>query len=356
MGNGRIQTDIWEDKRALITQLYKEEEWPLKQVIKMVQTREFRPREAQLRARLKKWHIRKPSRKKYTGRKRRLLHSEDHLEGHVSSECGSDSEEDSNPSHPLDGETAIAAPEVSACCLPSEQQHAWEYYPPVGDIWSPRSRPPFCTTSSSREAAEQESSLSPAINFHPEVYLPQAPPSNKHVGLGLDLEKLLFATATGNEAMHQSSWHAIDRDIQGHPLHQEGGQPRVKPSTRAFPGNNLEVGGTIVPSGLPSPTGLGNTPKSGLEPWEKRGFSTPLAQYRAGLALCREAIPQLAKQEWARLRQQLDEEYEQRMVRTPVANDEKNTHFYHVPLDPQVPVASDEELRRWLSWGNCHKI
>jgi hypothetical protein len=46
MGNGRIQTDIWEDKRALITQLYKEEEWPLKQVIKMVQTRDFRPRYA----------------------------------------------------------------------------------------------------------------------------------------------------------------------------------------------------------------------------------------------------------------------------------------------------------------------
>jgi hypothetical protein len=313
-------------------------------------------REAQLRARLKKWHIRKPSRKKYTGRKRRLLHSEDRLEGHVSSECASESEEDSNPSPPLDGETAIAAPEDSACCLPAEQHHAWGYNPPVSDIWSSHSQPHFCTTSASREGFGQDSSLSPAMNFHPEDNPPQAPPSNKHVGLGLDLEKLLFATATSNKAMHQSSWHALDRNIQGRPLRQEGSQPRVKPSTRTFPKNNLEVGGAIVPSGLPSPTVVGNTPKGELEPWETCGFSTPFAQYRAGLALCREAIPRLAEQEWARLRQQLDEEYAQRKVRTPGANDGSNTPFYHVPLDPHVPVASDEELRRWLSWGNCHRI
>ncbi|KKK13554.1 hypothetical protein ARAM_001720 [Aspergillus rambellii] len=65
-----IPPDIWETKRLLITKLYKEEEWPLKQVIKLVQTRDFHPSESQLRSRLKKWQITKPSRKKYDGSRR----------------------------------------------------------------------------------------------------------------------------------------------------------------------------------------------------------------------------------------------------------------------------------------------
>jgi hypothetical protein len=39
-----ISPDIWENKRILITKLYKDEEWPLKQVIKLVQTNDFHPR------------------------------------------------------------------------------------------------------------------------------------------------------------------------------------------------------------------------------------------------------------------------------------------------------------------------
>ncbi|KAL6231437.1 hypothetical protein BDW75DRAFT_233624 [Aspergillus navahoensis] len=65
-----ISPDIWETKRMLITRLYKDEEWPLKQVIKLVQSRDFHPSESQLRSRLKKWHITKPSRKKYDGSRR----------------------------------------------------------------------------------------------------------------------------------------------------------------------------------------------------------------------------------------------------------------------------------------------
>ncbi|KAL2860976.1 Clr5 domain-containing protein [Aspergillus lucknowensis] len=65
-----ISPDIWETKRMLITKLYKDEEWPLKQVIKLVQTPDFHPSESQLRSRLKKWHITKPSRKKYDGSRR----------------------------------------------------------------------------------------------------------------------------------------------------------------------------------------------------------------------------------------------------------------------------------------------
>jgi hypothetical protein len=39
-----ISLGVWESKRALITKLYKEEEWPLKHVIRVIQTDTFRPR------------------------------------------------------------------------------------------------------------------------------------------------------------------------------------------------------------------------------------------------------------------------------------------------------------------------
>lgn len=39
-----IPSDVWEKKRALIAKLYKEEEWPLKQVIKQIRSEDFNPR------------------------------------------------------------------------------------------------------------------------------------------------------------------------------------------------------------------------------------------------------------------------------------------------------------------------
>ncbi|KAL4930559.1 uncharacterized protein BDV17DRAFT_41177 [Aspergillus undulatus] len=57
-----ISSDIWEEKRALIAALYKDEEWPLKQVIKKIRSENFNPSETQLRSRLKKWRVTKPSR------------------------------------------------------------------------------------------------------------------------------------------------------------------------------------------------------------------------------------------------------------------------------------------------------
>lgn len=78
-----IPSDVWEKKKALIARLYKDEEWPLKQVIKQIRTKDFNPRfvcpsapsilwdpclfiiarsETQLRSRLKKWRVTKPSR------------------------------------------------------------------------------------------------------------------------------------------------------------------------------------------------------------------------------------------------------------------------------------------------------
>lgn len=80
-----ISSDVWEKKKAVIAKLYMEEEWPLKQVIKQIRSDDFNPRfafyillglssdsifgtniastsETQLRSRLKKWRVTKPSR------------------------------------------------------------------------------------------------------------------------------------------------------------------------------------------------------------------------------------------------------------------------------------------------------
>ncbi|KAJ5431903.1 hypothetical protein N7445_008401 [Penicillium cf. griseofulvum] len=57
-----ISSEVWEKKKALISKLYSEEEWPLKQVIKQIRTDDFNPSETQLRSRLKKWRVTKPSR------------------------------------------------------------------------------------------------------------------------------------------------------------------------------------------------------------------------------------------------------------------------------------------------------
>ncbi|KAL1958868.1 hypothetical protein VTO42DRAFT_3705 [Malbranchea cinnamomea] len=59
-----IPSDVWETKRAQIAVLYKEEEWPLKQVIKRIRSEDFNPTETQLRSRLKKWGVTKPSRQR----------------------------------------------------------------------------------------------------------------------------------------------------------------------------------------------------------------------------------------------------------------------------------------------------
>lgn len=39
-----IPSDVWERKKALIAKLYKDEEWPLKQVIKQIRSADFNPR------------------------------------------------------------------------------------------------------------------------------------------------------------------------------------------------------------------------------------------------------------------------------------------------------------------------
>ncbi|KAL4801899.1 hypothetical protein BDV18DRAFT_67723 [Aspergillus unguis] len=61
-GSVPIPSDVWEEKKALIAVLYKDEEWPLKQVIKKIRSDNFNPSETQLRSRLKKWRVTKPSR------------------------------------------------------------------------------------------------------------------------------------------------------------------------------------------------------------------------------------------------------------------------------------------------------
>ncbi|KAI3293740.1 hypothetical protein DTO002I6_4686 [Penicillium roqueforti] len=69
-----ISSEVWEKKKALISKLYMEDEWPLKQVIKQIRTDDFNPSETQLRSRLKKWRVTKPSRQT---RKKSLASAED---------------------------------------------------------------------------------------------------------------------------------------------------------------------------------------------------------------------------------------------------------------------------------------
>ncbi|KAF3492219.1 uncharacterized protein GIQ15_01736 [Arthroderma uncinatum] len=70
-----IPSDVWETKRSQISNLYTEEEWPLKQVMKKIRTENFNPTETQLRSRLKKWGVTKPSRQR---RKRPASRPADH--------------------------------------------------------------------------------------------------------------------------------------------------------------------------------------------------------------------------------------------------------------------------------------
>ncbi|KAJ9326513.1 hypothetical protein DTO027B5_259 [Paecilomyces variotii] len=58
-----IPPEVWEKNKPDIVYYYVTEEWPLKQVIKKIRTKDFHPSETQLRSRLKKWRITKPSRR-----------------------------------------------------------------------------------------------------------------------------------------------------------------------------------------------------------------------------------------------------------------------------------------------------
>ncbi|KMU87792.1 hypothetical protein CIHG_05561 [Coccidioides immitis H538.4] len=59
-----IPSDVWDSKKDEISNLYEVEEWPLKQVMKKIRSESFDPTETQLRSRLKKWGVKKPSRQK----------------------------------------------------------------------------------------------------------------------------------------------------------------------------------------------------------------------------------------------------------------------------------------------------
>ncbi|KOC07137.1 hypothetical protein AFLA70_206g001670, partial [Aspergillus flavus AF70] len=63
-GNAKIAFNVWEEKKSLIIKLYREEGWPLKQVIKMTCSHNFSPSESQLRSRLKRWRVTKSTRLK----------------------------------------------------------------------------------------------------------------------------------------------------------------------------------------------------------------------------------------------------------------------------------------------------
>ncbi|KAI9728511.1 MAG: hypothetical protein M1834_007649 [Cirrosporium novae-zelandiae] len=55
----KIPRDVWEEKKPEIIRLYQQEGYPLKLLMRTLQSEEFNPNESQLRSRLKRWKITK---------------------------------------------------------------------------------------------------------------------------------------------------------------------------------------------------------------------------------------------------------------------------------------------------------
>ncbi|KAA8651248.1 hypothetical protein EYZ11_012291 [Aspergillus tanneri] len=163
-----IPSDIWETKRVLITKLYKEEEWPLKQVMKALHSADFRPSETQLRSRLKKWNITKPSRKKWSPKRRQ-----------------SDSDKSSSPkSHPSpfalptdfhsgdEGESGKDSLEIHAPCSPlgvQNSNHPQQHTPTVETSES------LAEISNTENTASNLQCMLPPVHSSPDLATPAKP-------------------------------------------------------------------------------------------------------------------------------------------------------------------------------------
>ncbi|KAB8233953.1 hypothetical protein ETB97_003280 [Aspergillus alliaceus] len=112
-----IASNMWERKKGLIVQLYQDEEWPLKQVLKRIRTHTFNPSETQLRSRLKKWRITKLSRRRH---KRSLFNQ--HEDSGIESSSKEPSSEDQTPVYSGD---EAAQPTTSATTNESLPEEDW---------------------------------------------------------------------------------------------------------------------------------------------------------------------------------------------------------------------------------------
>lgn len=112
-----------------------------------------------------------------------------------------------------------------------------------------------------------------------------------------------------------------------------------------LPRDDLEMSPAMSSPDLSTATAPANNLDYQLGQWGALQFPTALAQYHAGLALCKEAIPRLAQQEWKRLQQHLSMECAQyRLAKLPA---EYNL-FQDNPLMPYGPLPNnDNRQEQW---------
>ncbi|RMJ22266.1 hypothetical protein PHISP_06867 [Aspergillus sp. HF37] len=148
-----IPSTVWETKKAQIAKLYKDEEWPLKQVIKQMRSADFNPSETQLRSKLKKWRVTKPSRQ--TRKKPPPLplpqHQHQHQartrRGSVDDGCGllereespeeSPEGEEDTPTSSIQLASPFTEPETSSMAEKGVQQHQTTLLPNTTSVTEP---------------------------------------------------------------------------------------------------------------------------------------------------------------------------------------------------------------------------
>ncbi|KAJ5109776.1 hypothetical protein N7532_002421 [Penicillium argentinense] len=214
-----ISSDVWEKKKALIAKLYMEEEWPLKQVIKQIRSDDFNPSETQLRSRLKKWRVTKPSRqtrKKPQGAtddesdkdRRSSTASPRHRKSSPLRDCARHTADWVAPTHSLYGQPQIASQQLTPSPSGDPSVHSFTDGNPVTSSFehpaqtSPVGQGLMVNTSSVVTPSYSSLPLSP------ESCLPSpgssAPPamaqwSPRSVSVDLGL----------NPTMHQAPWYSV---------------------------------------------------------------------------------------------------------------------------------------------------
>ncbi|KAL2802175.1 hypothetical protein BJX63DRAFT_415735 [Aspergillus granulosus] len=296
-----ISVNVWESKRAVITKLYKDEEWPVKHVIKVIQTETFRPSEAQLRARLKKWRVTKPSRKKYCSGKAALAQTQGN--GKLSASFGLTEALDggsslakptskafgsmtSTPSPDIPTSTAVlellGTPDHHLDSLNSaldDYLRASCLLPTPGELPSP-----FSTTSTlaARDGSSDTSTMSNPgqdVGYNDPLHPTRIETDKQHCSIeGTDF------SATQHTCL--SSGH--------------GRMGSIIPSVNSYNDGSAEA--TLTPGNLTTAEGGVEewTSSYGPEAWWLPQVS-PFEQYRTGIALCKHAIPRLTQRDRCRL-------------------------------------------------------
>ncbi|KKK11856.1 hypothetical protein AOCH_001014 [Aspergillus ochraceoroseus] len=291
-----IPADTWEAKRVLITKLYKEEEWPLKQVIKVIQTPDFHPRR---------------SSKEPKSRSTQQRHSV---------------EESQRPALAYGACSNTPHSSASTSCTPGN--HYWEHdFPPSEQRRHPLvpSIPPTDLSSSPSSPPTHTQNYGQMDSFTSisDISTLRTPT----VGLGTEtMDKLSFSQTT-------NSFTSPSGDTTGTTYQsQDSASPRSgEPSTPI-----AQIHGLLDGEPETSPVFSATHGTLGYPGWLMGcglRYPDPLAQYQAGIALCRNALPWLELEARQRIQSQ-DNAY--------------------LLCEQQTPVVESMHPRMWIS--NSHDI